>query len=85
MLFSEDERDLVLSALVDTCGNNLPLLADSTPTDLERVRFAVLKLSGGDLRKLSSAIALAQADWRDLLVCAGFADEMNAHIVWATT
>ena len=28
------------------------------------------------------AIALAHLDWRDLLVEAGFADDVNAHLSW---
>ena len=44
--------------------------------------FAALKLSGGDLGELRSAIRLAKADWRDLLVAAGFAEDVGAHKRW---
>jgi hypothetical protein len=40
--------------------------------ELERFRFAALKLSAGSIDKLKEAIALAKADWRDLLVSAKF-------------
>jgi hypothetical protein len=46
---------------------------------MERVRFAVLKLSGGDLEKLRKAIKLAQTDWRDLLMAAGFGHDVNVY------
>lgn len=50
--------------------------------DSERLRFAALRLSHGDLRALEEAITLGQADWRDLLVAAGFADDLHAHEQW---
>lgn len=31
---------------------------------------------------VSAAIALANLDWRDLLVAAGFADDIHAHARW---
>jgi hypothetical protein len=48
---------------------------------MERWRFSALKLSGGNIEKLSKAIELAKLDWRDLLVSAGF-DDVDAHIHW---
>jgi len=81
--FGPDERDLVISELVDRCGNDLPWHQSASPTDLERVRFAVLKLSEGDLDEFESAVAMATTDWRDVLVCAGFAYDTRAHETWA--
>jgi hypothetical protein len=68
--------------LLADCGDNLPQLACASPEDLERIRFAALRLSGGCLNDLGKAIELAQADWRDLLVAAGFADNPRAHLQW---
>jgi hypothetical protein len=48
--------------------------------DGERLRFAALRVSGGDLRKLHRAIEMP--DWRDLLVAAGFAEDVRAHESW---
>ena len=50
---------------------------------LERIRFAVLKLSDGDVEKLDAAVNLAKTDWRDLLVAAGFGDSLTEHDCWA--
>jgi len=83
--FGADERDLVVSELVDRCGNNLPGYESSDPTGLERVRFAVLKLSEGDLDKFDSALKMANTDWRDVLMCADFAYDVHAHEAWADT
>jgi hypothetical protein len=49
---------------------------------LERIRFSVLELSGGNIDKLKRAITLAQKDWRDILVAAGFANDPLAHKTW---
>jgi hypothetical protein len=64
------------------CGRNLPFCDRSTDQQLERHRFAAVKLSRGDLGRLVDAIAMAQTDWRDLLVIAGFADDVAAHRIW---
>ena len=49
---------------------------------LERVRFAVLKISNGDIGELREAVRHAQIDWRDVLVAAGFGERL-AHREWA--
>jgi len=41
--------------------------------------------SNGDIKKLKTAAKLAKTDWRDLLVNAGFAEDVNAHNIWADT
>src|SRR5262245_10683007 len=52
------------------------------PSEAERVRFAALKVSGGDLTKLAEAIELANQDYRDLLLGAGFAQHPEDHQRW---
>ncbi|MDH3282227.1 MAG: hypothetical protein OEQ18_14015, partial [Gammaproteobacteria bacterium] len=49
---------------------------------MERLRFAVLKLSEGEIDRLVQAIELAQVDWRDLLMAAGFGQDIEAHNQW---
>ena len=53
--------------------------------DSERLRFAALRFSGGNLTALQNAIELGKLDWRDLLVAAGFADDVTAHERWDPT
>ena len=67
-LFRSPDVELAERALITDCGDNLPLLARAGSDDLERVRFAALRLSGGRLDRLAKAVELAQTDWRDLLV-----------------
>ena len=81
-LFTGASREKAVSLLVEECGANLPFLETATPKALERIRFAALKLSGGDLAKLREAVQLAQQDWRDVLVAAGFGEDIQAHEAW---
>ena len=81
-LFREADVDTAERLLVDTCARNLPLSTNATADELERIRSAAIRFSGGRLGKLRAAIELAQLDWRDLLVCAGFAEDVDAHTHW---
>ncbi len=82
ILFSPDDRAKARELLVQNCGNNLPFCRESTMYQLERVRFAALKYSDGDLGALERAVTLAQRDWRDLLMATGFANDVRAHQRW---
>ena len=67
---------------MEDCGTVLPGTDNASPESFERVQCAALKLSEGWIDKLFDAIALAQTDWRDLLVSAGFAEDTQAHKDW---
>jgi hypothetical protein len=41
----------------------------------ERMQSAIVLCAAGDLERLRCAVRLANADWRDVLVNAGLADE----------
>ena len=81
-LFPEEDRAEARRLLETGCGRNLPLLEQASAAELERVQFAALKVSGGELTRLREAVHLAQQDWRDLLVAAGFANSETAHQAW---
>jgi ABC-type siderophore export system fused ATPase/permease subunit len=81
-LFAPHQRDEVSRLLVEECGSNLPFLEEYDEFQLERFRFAALKLSEGNFQKLREAVQLAKIDWRDLLVAAEFADDVKAHDRW---
>jgi hypothetical protein len=49
----------------------------------DRIRFAVLKLSEGNLEKLRDIVDQAKIDWRDVLMSAGFGNSLTAHLDWA--
>jgi len=82
ILFPEGQRLEAVRLLTEECGNNLPLCQDEDEAGLERIRFAALKLSGGDLVRLRDAVQLAKTDWRDLLMAAEFAHDPQAHQRW---
>jgi hypothetical protein len=69
--------------LEQECGNNLPFCKEYDEHQMERIRFAALKLSQGNLLKLLKAIDLARRDWRDLLMAADFGNHLEAHETWA--
>jgi|SRR5215471_6256395 len=83
LLFPTVSQLEAATLLEEHCGDSLPALGtQTTPESLERIRFAALKLSKGDLAQLHRAVDLAARDWRDLLVAAGFADDPRAHLSW---
>ena len=81
-LFVGAARQTAADLLITRCATNLPFCEKSDARSLERIRFAVLKLSNGDLGELRRAVEIAQIDWRDVLVAAGFANDAQAHESW---
>lgn len=81
-LFAASDAAAAELILVSRCGDQLPGMSGASPIALERIRFAALRLSRGRLPELSNAAALAERDWRDLLVAADFADDPQAHLRW---
>lgn len=82
VIFSAELQKDAEALLVQECGANLPFQQDASSEGLERIRFAALKLSNGTIDGLCEAIQEAQYDWRDLLVAADFAKDVNAHKAW---
>jgi hypothetical protein len=82
LLFVPADQELVRTILRDECGNNLPLYQNSGEQEVERIRFAVLKISAGSMDKLQKAVRAAKTDWRDVLLWAGFANDPTAHKSW---
>lgn len=80
--FEEESRVVVAAVLFNQCGFGLPLA--SSPELIERIRLGVLRLGHGNVDHLLGHLAEAQQDWRDVLVAAGFGDDITAHTKWAT-
>jgi hypothetical protein len=55
---------------------------DFTPEGMERIRFAILKLIAQNPKNEDIAFNLAQMDWRDLFMAAGFAESATEHENW---
>ncbi len=74
LLFRPEDQLTVTGLLDIECGYSVPGFKRGTQEDIERLRFAVLKLSGGDLSRLRIAIEQARVDFRDVLMAAGLGD-----------
>jgi hypothetical protein len=81
-VFSPEHQADAASTLVNECGNNLPFCKNKDQYGLERIRFAVLKLSDGDMGTLRYWVDIAKVDWRDVLMAAGFGHSPTAHKEW---
>lgn len=82
-LFRGSDRALVSRRLVEECGHLLPLSGRMTADSFQRIRFAVLKVSGGTIAGFERALASGNQDWRDLLVEADFAHDTESHKRWS--
>jgi hypothetical protein len=80
-LFSPEDRSFAEQWLLFECG---PQIAGGYADArwVERVRAAVLKLSGGSLERLADATCLGQRDWRDLLTGSGFGESLDSYVAW---
>jgi hypothetical protein len=81
-LFPPEQHEIVAKTLLERCGDGLPLTDLAGDQFWDRIRFAVLKLSGGDMAALQQAVDGANRDWRDTLVAAGFGDSLSIHTGW---
>lgn len=81
-MFGAKDCERAQALLEEQCGTNLPFLSELGPVQLERYRFAAIKVSAGRLGGLERAIALAKTDWRDLLMEADFGHDVRAHERW---
>jgi hypothetical protein len=81
-VFSTNEIELAKTLLIHDCGNNVPQCEEHTPEKMDRIRLAAIKSSNGVYAKLVEAVSLANTDWRDLLMAAGFGYDIDAHNKW---
>lgn len=83
-LFDSEQQSEIENILISDCSYTLIPERDAAWDKLrERVQLGVLKISNGNMDKLLSAIILAQTDWRDLLMAAGFGYSVTEHEHWA--
>lgn len=79
-LFPEVDRLAVRAILMEQVSETLPLVGN--PREIERIQLAVLKVSRGEAGLFLEAAALARQDWRDVLMAAGFGNDVEAHLKW---
>ena len=80
-LFPPEQGAVIRVRLISEVSENIPYHEGATPTDMELIRFCIIKLCHQNFGYLSSAIKRAQTDWRDLLIVADFL-HTNAHVQW---
>jgi len=81
--FSPKQVAEAVQWLEEECGNNIPSCDKHDEYQMERIRFAAIKLSKGNMQKLLEAIDEARMDWRDLFMAADFGYDVHAHEKWA--
>ena len=82
-IFSASHVAEAVERLKQECGNMIPFYEDADEFQMERVRFAVIKLSEDQINKMINAINEARFDWRDLFMAVGFGHDVIAHEKWA--
>ena len=78
-VFSDQDLREARELLERDCAENIAGVPRMC--DLDRIRFAMIKLSRGTIAGLVDAMVLAQTDFRDALMAADFG-EVNAHRNW---
>ncbi len=82
ILFKPRDAKEVCDKIEIYCGTETLGCEGWTSEQLERIIFAVLKFSCEAKGGVEVAIELANTDWRDLLMVAGFGEDLNAHQMW---
>ena len=80
-LFSAEDVPFAEQWLLSECGPEIPGGVKDAGW-VERVRAAALKMSRGSLHRLADATRLGQTDWRDLLMVAGFGENVTSYDAW---
>lgn len=77
-------RQAVGDLLSEQCSVSLPGVG--IPSEwiglIDRVQLATIRGSSWDIEKLKSNVSLANSDWRDVLMAAGFGENLAAHKLW---
>ena len=81
-IFASGDVPTARALLIENTG---PGSFDLSAEANERIAAAMLKQSNGSIPRLRAATELARRDWRDLLVAAGFGNDLSAHDAWLTS
>lgn len=82
LLFSEPHLSQITNRLLSEASENIPFHANSNSTEMDRIRFAIMKLLSAPNSDEDSIFDLAKRDWRDLFMAAGFAYSADEHESW---
>ena len=73
-VFSPNHRAPAVALLDVRCGYSVPGFSRAPDAEIERIRYAALKLSDGDLQKLKRTVEDIRLDFRDVILEAGFGE-----------
>jgi len=78
------QRAAVANLLSQRCAGNLPGVGTTPDWQalIDRVQLATLRGSDWDLSRITRAVELANTDWRDVLMGAGFGHSLRTHVQW---
>ena len=82
-VFPPNLWERVETTLMIDCGPAQIHSQDFDGEAMERIWLATLKLSDRSITAFENAVLLVQIDWRDVLLGAGFGNDLDAHIKWA--
>ena len=81
-LFPIPDGVVIADVLRRAVSENIPFCDNASPEEMERIRFAILKMTVSSPLNLAVGIQMAQSDWRDLLMNVGFGDDTSRHLDW---
>jgi len=81
-LFAPEARHQMVTRLEHECSAEALGCPDWTPPQMERLWFSIVKLVHANPGRIDQTFILARTDWRDLLMAAGFGEELDAHEKW---
>lgn len=82
IVVEEPNRSRLAARLQEEAANNIPFHEKSKANDMDRIRFAILKLISENPSSEDAVFDLAKLDWRDLFMGAGFGYDAKEHVKW---
>lgn len=82
----ENSREDLIILLSEKASSNLPGVGEGSEwiSLIDRIQLGIIRLSNWDPEVVGKMIDDAHTDYRDLLLSAGFGENLLAHIEWST-
>jgi hypothetical protein len=77
-----DLSPVVIDLLDEECSVHLPAVKPEWTVLIERIQASVIRRSAWQVPSIRKGVDRAKSDWRDLLVAAGFAHDLDEHGRW---
>lgn len=82
----ENSKEDLIMLLSEKASSNLPGVGTGSEwiTLIDRIQLGILRRSNWEPEAIGKKIEEASTDFRDLLMGAGFGENLSAHIEWST-